>query len=101
MAAVLWNCSNVSSHEGEECGIAVQRSAFPIGMSGQDCRTSAVWWVPGTMLSLPHGIATPSVAELSISVPLQAHPRRVAKVAKQIEREVGTLLLHDRVSSPH
>lgn len=53
------------------------------------------------MLSLPHGIATPSVAELSISVPLQAHPRRVAKVAKQIEREVGTLLLHDRVSSPH
>jgi hypothetical protein len=27
----------------------------------------------------------------------QAHPRRVARVAKQIEREVGTLLLHDRV----
>ena len=29
----------------------------------------------------------------------QAHPRRVARVAKQIEREVGSLLLHDRVSS--
>ena len=28
---------------------------------------------------------------------LQAHPRRVARVAKQIEREVGTLLLTDRV----
>ncbi|CAL5227613.1 g10616 [Coccomyxa viridis] len=30
-------------------------------------------------------------------VSCMAHPRRVAKVAKQIEREVGTLLLHDRV----
>lgn len=28
---------------------------------------------------------------------LQAHPRRVAKVAKQIEREVGSLLITDRV----
>jgi hypothetical protein len=30
----------------------------------------------------------------------QAHPRRVARVAKQIEREVGTLLLTDRVRAP-
>ena len=29
--------------------------------------------------------------------PLQAHPRRVAKVAKQIEREVGSLLITDKV----
>ena len=27
----------------------------------------------------------------------QAHPRRVAKVAKQIEREVGTLLISDKL----
>ncbi|KFM27791.1 putative ribosome-binding factor A, chloroplastic [Auxenochlorella protothecoides] len=28
---------------------------------------------------------------------VQAHPRRIAKVAKQIEREVGSLLIHDMV----
>ena len=33
----------------------------------------------------------------STSLCLQAHPRRVVKVAKQIEREVGELLVHDKV----
>lgn len=28
---------------------------------------------------------------------LQAHPRRVIKVAKQIEREIGSLFIHDKV----
>ena len=33
----------------------------------------------------------------ALSLTLQAHPRRVVKVAKQIEREVGSLLVTDRV----
>ena len=32
---------------------------------------------------------------------VQAQPRRQAKVARQIEREVGSLLVHDKVSCMH
>lgn len=40
----------------------------------------------------PHGHA----ALPALAPPPQAHPRRVAKVAKQIEREVGALLITDK-----
>ena len=38
---------------------------------------------------------------LTAQHPVQAQPRRQAKVARQIEREVGSLLVHDEVSCLH
>ena len=54
---------------------------------------------PQHQTDFPSGPFTSCMAHSEENVPHQAHPRRVARVAKQIEREVGTLLLHDRVST--
>ncbi|PSC75148.1 putative ribosome-binding factor chloroplastic [Micractinium conductrix] len=45
-----------------------------------------------------HSRSTPGAGRLTAArVVCMAHPRRVAKVAKQIEREVGSLLITDKV----
>ncbi len=49
---------------------------------------------PAARLAAPH--KTACLLTLSLATPPQAHPRRVAKVAKQIEREVGQLLISDK-----
>ena len=42
-----------------------------------------------------------SALHLTVQHPVQAQPRRQAKVARQIEREVGSMLVHDKVSCLH
>lgn len=41
--------------------------------------------------------SSPCRRDAALSVTCMAHPRRIARVAKQIEREVGTLIIYDKV----
>lgn len=81
-----YHCSFRRSHQQSPAD-AVQAAICAVH---GELLAASVW--SRRQLPCPHG-------ELG-SCKAQAHPRRVARVAKQIEREVGTLLLTDRVRSP-